>query len=460
MNRYLLHTLALLLLSSCSSSSDNSSQPTQADEKSPSSLTPTDTDKTDSPTQEEPSLDTTEADETNPDSSAKPTYPIVDTMQAQCFNATTPIDCPTSGSPFYGQDGQQQGNQASYLLHEEGTVSDQITGLMWMQSPDLTNDQSITAKDKLSYSAAIDYCESLSLAGYNDWRLPDIKTLYSLIDFRGLDPSSYTGSETSGLTPFIDTRYFGFGYGDTSANERLIDAQFVSATRYVSTTMNGDETVFGVNFADGRIKGYPTTMQGSDKTFYTLCVRDNPTYGSNRFVSNGDGTITDEATQLMWQASDSGVGLNWEEALKLAEQRNSENHLGYRDWRLPTIKELQSLLDYSLSPDTHANRAAIDSLFGVSAITNEAGQTDAPYYWSSTTHATLGEISGGYGAYIAFGRAIGSMDGGKSWLDVHGAGAQRSDPKSGNAADYPQSHGPQGDALRVFNYVRLVRSVQ
>ncbi len=43
--------------------------------------------------------------------------------------------------------------------------------------------------------------------------------------------------------------------------------------------------------------------------------------------------------------------------------------------------------------------------------------------------------------------------------DVHGAGAQRSDPKSGDADDYPQYYGPQGDVLYVYNYARCVRQV-
>ncbi len=45
----------------------------------------------------------------------------------------------------------------------------------------------------------------------------------------------------------------------------------------------------------------------------------------------------------------------------------------------------------------------------------------------------------------------------KTWLDVHGAGAQRSDPKQGNPASFPEGRGPQGDAIRIYNYVRLVR---
>jgi hypothetical protein len=44
------------------------------------------------------------------------------------------------------------------------------------------------------------------------------------------------------------------------------------------------------------------------------------------------------------------------------------------------------------------------------------------------------------------------------WIDVHGAGAQRSDPKTGNPANYPYGHGPQGDAVRIYNYVRCVRN--
>ncbi|MDX2436842.1 MAG: hypothetical protein QNL88_07320 [Acidobacteriota bacterium] len=42
-------------------------------------------------------------------------------------------------------------------------------------------------------------------------------------------------------------------------------------------------------------------------------------------------------------------------------------------------------------------------------------------------------------------------------LDVHGAGSQRSDPKTGDHDDYPYGHGPQGDVIRIYNFVRLVR---
>jgi len=42
-------------------------------------------------------------------------------------------------------------------------------------------------------------------------------------------------------------------------------------------------------------------------------------------------------------------------------------------------------------------------------------------------------------------------------MDVHGAGSQRSDPKIGDPNDWPHGHGPQGDVIRIFNFVRCVR---
>jgi hypothetical protein len=391
-----------------------------------------------------------------PSGSNTSAYPVVDTDQSDFYNASVEISQPSAGQPFYGQDAQYAGNTQSYTNNGDGTITDNITALMWQQSPDTDGDGNIDADDKLTYDEAVAGASTLNLGGHTDWRLPTIKELYSLIEFSGIDPSSYQGTDTSGLVPFMDTAFFDFAYGDTSAGERIIDAQYASTTKYVSTTMNGNETMFGVNFADGRIKGYGLSLFGSDKTFFVIYVRGNTGYGQNDFTDNGDGTISDNATGLMWARNDSGTGLNWEEALAWVQTKNSENYLGQNDWRLPNTKELQSIVDYTRSPDT-TNSAAIDPLFNATSITNEAGQTDYPCYWSNTTHANMSAAPGANAAYVAFGRAMGYMNG--SWIDVHGAGAQRSDPKSGDPADWPTGHGPQGDAIRIYNYVRLVRDV-
>ncbi len=392
------------------------------------------------------------------------TYKIVDTGQVLFYNNETEIPAPLAGAAFYGQDANFIGNQPSYTDNGDGTVTDNVTGLMWQQSADLNGDGFINIADKLSQAEALAGADTFSLAGYDDWRLPSIKEAYSLFMMSGEDPSGYQGTDTENLTPFINTEYFDIDYGDTDAGERIIDAQFASTSLYVSTTMNGDETMFGVNFVDGRIKGYPSGPmpgQTEDKQFYVLYVRGNEAYGQNDFVDNGDSTITDQATGLMWMQFDSEIGMDWEAALAWAQTKNSESYLGYSDWRLPDVKELHSILDYSRSPAT-TNSAAIDPLFECSTITDEGDAENYPFYWSSSTHANM--QNGAWGAYLCFGEALGWMAEpfppfNISLLDVHGAGAQRSDPKTGSADDYPQGHGPQGDVVRIDNYVRLIRDI-
>jgi len=319
----------------------------------------------------------------------------------------------------------------------------------------------------MSMTDAQSYCDTLTLGGQNDWRLPDIKSIYSLMDFGGTDPSGFDGTDTSLLTPFIDDSIFAFGYGDTGSGERVIDAQWATTTQYVSTTMNGDETMFGLNLADGRIKGYGLVLMGSEKKFYVQCVRGNEEYGKNNFVDNGDETISDKATNLMWQKGDSTTPLDWDSAISYCEALSLATHT---DWRLPDAKELQSIVDYSRSPDTTAS-PAIDGLFDSTSFTNEAGAKDWGYYWSNTTHENYNGM-GASAVYVSFGRALGYMNG--SWLDVHGAGAQRSDPKDISKintndtaytvvtdanANQAITHGPQGDLLRGQNFVRCVRSI-
>ncbi len=378
-------------------------------------------------------------------------YPIVDTGQDLCYDTVDVISCPQLGEPFYGQDANYTGNSPSYTDNSDSTVTDLVTGLMWQKSPDMDDNGIVNYNDKMYFDEALAYAASFNLAGYNDWRLPTIKELYSLIMFYGAEPNPNAQS-CDDCTPFIDTSYFIFSYGDLSAGERIIDAQYASSTLYVSTTMNGNRTMFGVNFADGRIKGYPADST-IGKKYYLRYVRGNTAYGTNEFVDNGNGTISDNATGLMWMKNDNGTGVLWENALIYSE---GFEYAGYTDWRLPNAKELLSIVDYTRSPAT-TNSAAIDSMFNCTQITNEAGETDYPYYWSSTTFCSLSPDNGEWDVYICFGTGIGYMAQFGGWIDVHGAGAQRSDPKTGDPNNYPSGHGPQGDAVRIYNYVRLVR---
>ena len=429
-------------------------------------------------------------------------YTIVDTAQVACYDNAQVIQCPAAGQPFYGQDAEVDGTQPNYTVSADGlTVYDNNTGLTWQKSPDTNGDGVLNSDDKLTWAQAQGWPAVLNAAsygGFSDWRLPTIKELYSLFDCRGTDPSGYSGTDTSGLTPFIDTRFFKFAYGDTARGERIIDSQYASCTKYVGKSPRGGvDKLFGVNFADGRIKGYDLQMPGGmEKRFFVQCVRGNPQYGTNDFHDNADGTVTDRATGLIWSRADSGRGMDWQVALAWVQKQNAESYLGRSDWRMPNVKELQSIVDYTRAPDvTHS--PAIAPVFDCTQITNEGGTADYPCYWSSTTHA--GFMGGGAAMYVAFGRAAGWLSaralaggppdrrggppgpsggfgrggpgaggsppmgepkadaGDYNFTDVHGAGAQRSDPKAGDPRNFPHGRGPQGDVIRIYNFVRLVR---
>lgn len=386
-------------------------------------------------------------------------YRVVDTNQSICYTSASGQSEACRGR---GQDADRTGNAPGYTLDSSGKLlSDNQTGLLWLRSSDTNADGAVNYADKKTPSEAASYCSKLNLGGHA-WRLPSIKELYSLIEYSGKDASSYTGTSTAGLTPFIDPA-FDWAFGDQSAGDRIIDAQYATATNYVSTTMGGTPTMFGVNFVDGRIKGYPNN---NTKKYYVRCVTGNSGYGINHFTNNGDGTITDRATGLMWEQNDHPAQ-DWDSALATCTSATTGGKTG---WRLPDAKELHSIVDYTRSPDT-TRSAAIDPLFNASALINEGGATDWGYYWSSTTHAT-NEGNGSSAVYIAFGRGLGYFsstgDGRLQLLDVHGAGTQRSDNKvaAANVAGVKTAnlgygtfyyHGPQGDIVRSRNLVRCVR---
>ncbi len=350
------------------------------------------------------------------------TYPLVDTGQTACYDGDgNEIDFPELGEAFYGQDAQFNGLQASYTDNGDGTVTDEVTGLMWQQTP---------TSGSISWEEANEYCESLELAGYDDWRMPTLKELYSFSDF-------------SEGWPYIDTAYFDLAGRDVSKDE-----QYWADNYYAGTTVEGrSEAAFGVNHGTGHIKAYPATVSGPMGN-YVRAVRGD-SYGINDFEANGDGTVTDHATGLMWQQADSGVGMDWEEALAYAE---NSTLAGYDDWRLPNVRELQSIVDYTHSPsaEDESNKGpAIDTDFF--EITEIAPGTteynpDYGYYWTGTSaYFNPGDPAYYYAWYVAFGTAS-NQDG----SDMHGAGGVRFDTKYEGGA-----LGEGGE--RYYNYVRLVR---
>ena len=352
-------------------------------------------------------------------------YAIVDTGQDRCYGHRGEIPYPKKGAAFYGQDAQYEGNTPAYRDNGDGTIADLNTGLMWQKTPDF---RKRTATDAEAYA------RSLALAGHRDWRVPTIKELFSLADFRG---NMHT------RTPYIDTRFFDFEYPDTATGWRIMDAQYRSSTHYVGTTMRGDRSAFGFNFADGRIKSYPVAGRRGAGRQYIRCVR-GPAYGTNDFVDNGDGTVTDRATGLTWAKADGGKTMNWQQALAYAENLDLAGHT---DWRLPNVKELQSIVDYTHAPDARQASARGPAINPIFKLTNVES-----WFWSSTTH-----IENGGAYYVCFGQGLSAWTWRGKPMNAHGAGAVRSDPKSGDPARWPNGLGPQGDEIRIYNYARCVR---
>jgi len=358
-------------------------------------------------------------------------YPIIDTGQNTFWNSNgEEIAAPVAGDAFYGQDAQYSNFQASYTTSSDGlTVKDNVTGLTWQQSYD----------DGTYYWAKtqtlVGDLNKQNYGGYNDWRLPTIKELYSL----------WNGSIG---WPYIDTNYFSINY---SSEEELSHAIFWSSDKYTGVMGNtsentpGAELAFGVNFGTGHIKAY--NISAGPKHLVRF-VRGNLTYAVNLFQDNGDGTISDLATGLMWQKTDNGSGIDWEHALAYVQMQNKTNYLGHNDWRLPNTKELQSLVDYTRSPgatDPANVGPAINPLFSCTAITNDGGKADYPYYWTGTSAISKPNGVDSNAWYVAFGRAENG-----NGEDLHGAGAVRFDAKILGSGEGEE---------RVLNYVRLVRTI-
>lgn len=338
------------------------------------------------------------------------TYKITDTGQVSCYDEENEITCPTTGKPFYGQDAQYSGASFSFTNNGDGTITDNTTGLVWQQIP---------SSRGYNWQEAVNHCNTLQLNGYDDWRIPSLKELFSISNF-------------SQGWPYLNTSYFSLASGTVTKDEQYWSSNYY----YVGTTHGGAASAFGVNHVTGHIKAYPSEAGGPFGN-YVRCVKGTE-YGTNSFVDNGNGTVTDKATGLMWTQDDSGEALDWENALLSAENLT---YAGYKNWRLPSVKELQAIVDYSgVFP-------AIDPLFTCTPIINEAGDDDYGYYWTNTSALFQANGSYYYAWYVAFGKAVD-----ESGEDTHGAGAVRFDTKVAG--------GPAGEGgERYYNYIRYVRDI-
>lgn len=241
----------------------------------------------------------------------------------------------TSYTSTFGEDADFNFNIPFFILNGNGTVTDTITTLMWQQ-----NDGG-----EMTIENAIIYCDTLTLGGFTDWRLPNCHELFSILNHDKVNPA-------------IDTNFFTYTLADYWwSNERQAN----------------DSNKVWVTNAGGGVGNHPKTetiSAGGIKRFHVRAVRDliAPSSITNHFINNGDGTITDILTNLTWQQIPYSDSMTWENALLIVD---TLTFAGYTDWRMPNIKELQSINDESLiSPSV--------------SQTYFSGVT-VNHYWSSTS---------------------------------------------------------------------------
>ena len=263
-------------------------------------------------------------------------FRLPDTGQTLCYDSSgDEIDCTGTG-----QDGAYNINPMSFTDNADGTVTDKNTGLMWQKHDDGNRHnwyQASGTVHKTHNPTAKDVCGSLTLGSHSDWRLPTKKELMSIADYGIPSPG-----------PMIMTTYFPDAY---------------SAWYWSSTTYAGSPGLaWYMDFNNGDVGDYD-----KDYIDHVRCVRGGQP-SSPDFTDNGNGTVTDNRTGFMWQQGEPGT-MTWSSALSYCEGLNLG---GNSDWRLPNIKEIESITD-----DTRYN-PAIDTTFFPDAMSD---------YWSSTTEA-------------------------------------------------------------------------
>ena len=297
-----------------------------------------------------------------------------------------------------------------FTTNKDTTVTDNLTGLIWAPNagtPAFTGATSTCAAGVTTWQGALDYVACLnanSYLGHTDWRLPNRKELRSLINyglsnnatwlntrgFRNVAPFIYWTSTTytarSNMAWYVDIT--GAGPVGVSWNLKSFTVFYVWPVR--AGQSNSADLAFPSSIAKtGLSVSYATGDDGS--------LQRGIAWPSPRFTTNKDTTLTDNLTGLIW-APNAGTpaftgatstcaagGTTWQGALDYVACLNANSYLGYNDWRLPNVNELESLFHAGYTQETCtgspcATNAAWLSNQGFSNVR-------ANEYWSSTTHA-------------------------------------------------------------------------
>ncbi len=293
------------------------------------------------------------------------------TGQTKCYDAAgTEIDCAGTG-----QDGEIRAGVAwpnPRFTNPDGStpingdcVLDRLTGLIWPRNGN---------HGIMPWDQAIDYANNFTLCGYSDWHLPNINQLESLVNADESDPATWLNAQGfynvkehywSATTYAIyawEAWYVRIGHGNTYHGDKNIDFDIGHGDTYPlyvwpvhSIQQSTPDPTYPANiWKTGQKTSYYTGDDGD--------LQRGVTWPDPRFTDNGDGTVTDNLTGLMWLRDANCISTEYpsysyygsvtgEQALDFVKGVNNGTYsncgAGYYDWRLPNRKELMSLIDRS-----------------------------------------------------------------------------------------------------------------
>jgi hypothetical protein len=127
----------------------------------------------------------------------------------------------------------------SYTMNSNGTVIDNVTGLMWQQPADNTS---------RTWATAGAYCDGLSLATFSDWRLPSRKELQTLVDYSrpsynrpspAIDPTAFPGTQASSYWSSTSEVEYGYFVWSVHFNNGRVGCNSKTYNGYVRCVRSG-----------------------------------------------------------------------------------------------------------------------------------------------------------------------------------------------------------------------------
>jgi pimeloyl-ACP methyl ester carboxylesterase len=162
---------------------------------------------------------------------------------------------------------------------------------------------------------------------------------------------------------------------DTCEHHGFKNALFWLQAHSITTTSNTNPSVTTARLNDTGITCTGETSNQQDCSHGRDATNNDDSDGHAGFSFSNVSTnqcVFDNVTGLMWQSYTSDIDFTWEQAFSYVNSLNSSGLCGYHDWRLPSVNELQSIIDYSTTP-------SIDVSFFSNAKSD--------YYWTSTSYA-------------------------------------------------------------------------